>query len=50
MVLRNFKPEKLMAISPEMKSITEAILAYDRHFKRIDALQQSYLLDHTFQQ
>ena len=49
MVLRNFKPEKLMAISPEMKSITEAILAYsDRHFKRIDKLvQQSYLLDHT---
>ena len=49
MVLRNFKPEKLMLISPEMKSITEAILAYsDRHFKRIDKLvQQSYLLGHT---
>ena len=49
MVLQNFKPEKLMSISPEMKGIVEAILAYsDRHFKRIDKLvQQSYLLDHT---
>ena len=38
-----------MSISPEMKGIVEAILAYsDRHFKRIDKLvQQSYLLDHT---
>ena len=38
-----------MSISPEMKAIVEAILAYsDRHFKRIDKLvQQSYLLDHT---
>ena len=33
MVLQNFKPEKLMSISPEMKAIVEAILAYsDRHF------------------
>ena len=41
MVLQNFKPEKLMSISPEMKAIVEAILAYsDRHFKRIDKLVQ----------
>ena len=49
MVLKNFFPDHLMSLSPDVKKIFEGIVAYsDRHFKRINRLvKRSYLLDHT---